>query len=525
MQDTAQSRYSRLAIEREGFLRRARAAASLTIPALVPPEGHDGKEDLPQPWQSLGARGVNNLSSKLLLALLPPGSSFFRLSMSDKDVEQLAKNLNLKSQFDQALVRVEQLVRRSVETSTIRVALFEALKQLLVAGNVLMHFGDDGNLRVFPLDSYVTVRDGAGTLLEIVLRERLSRETLPAEAAAILESAPAAPTSSANGGASGATVNAVDLYTRIFRVDDEYHVQQEVAGAIIPGSSGHYAAGELPWLALRFTRLDQEHYGRSYVEEYSGDLRSLDNLSKAIDLAAAASARVLFLVNPNGVTNPADLEEGRSGDVRVGLATDVTVLQVQKHADMQVALAKARELEQRLAFAFLLNTAIQRNGERVTAEEVRYMAQELDTALGGIYAVLSQELQLPLVRLLLRQLRRRGEIDATTARTLTRFTEPVIVTGLEALGRGNDINRLNAFLSTLGQVFGPEALASIIRVEEYVTRLANAYAIDPTNLVKTREEIQAEQQAAQQAQMAQEVAPEAVRQVGQAITQGARPAQ
>ena len=50
-----------------------------------------------------------------------------------------------------------------------------------------------------------------------------------------------------------------------------------------------------------------------------------------------------------------------------------------------------------MSYAFLLNTAIQRDAERVTAQEIRYMAQQLETAMGGIYSLLSQEFQLPLV--------------------------------------------------------------------------------------------------------------------------------
>lgn len=46
----------------------------------------------------------------------------------------------------------------------------------------------------------------------------------------------------------------------------------------------------------------------------------------------------------------------------------------------------------------LLNSAVQRNGERVTAEEIRYVAGELEDTLGGVYSLLSQELQLSLIR-------------------------------------------------------------------------------------------------------------------------------
>ena len=54
-------------------------------------------------------------------------------------------------------------------------------------------------------------------------------------------------------------------------------------------------------------------------------------------------------------------------------------------------------IETRLQFAFLLNSSIQRNAERVTASEIRFMAEDLEQALGGIYSILSQEFQLPFV--------------------------------------------------------------------------------------------------------------------------------
>ena len=73
----AQARYSQLETRREPFLTRARDAAKLTIPSLLPPSGHTGHSKFSTPAQSLGARGVNNLASKLLLALLPPNSPFF----------------------------------------------------------------------------------------------------------------------------------------------------------------------------------------------------------------------------------------------------------------------------------------------------------------------------------------------------------------------------------------------------------------------------------------------------------------
>src|SRR5690606_25086066 len=103
------------------------------------------------------------------------------------------------------------------------------------------------------------------------------------------------------------------------------------------------------------------------------------------------------------------------------------------------------ELEQRLAAAFRMNSSIQRDGERVTAEEIRFMAQELEGALGGLYSILALELQLPMVRLILANLERRKKIPALPSDKV----KPQITTGIEALGRGMELNRLAQFLKFL----------------------------------------------------------------------------
>ena len=163
----------------------------------------------------------------------------------------------------------------------------------------------------------------------------------------------------------------------MYRKEGKWHIYQEVKGLVIPGSEGTYPLDKSPWIPLRFTKIDGEDYGRGYVEEYLGDLRSLEALTMAIVEGSAISAKVLFLVNPNGVTEQRTLVEAPNGAVRTGNAEDVTVLQVQKNNDFNTAYQMIEAISQRLAFAFLMNTAVQRGGERVTAEEIRYMRGEL----------------------------------------------------------------------------------------------------------------------------------------------------
>ena len=75
----AAKRYAQCESSRDAFLQRGRDAAELTIPTLLPPEGHSGSTVYQTPYQGVGARGVNNLASKLLLALLPPNLSLIHI--------------------------------------------------------------------------------------------------------------------------------------------------------------------------------------------------------------------------------------------------------------------------------------------------------------------------------------------------------------------------------------------------------------------------------------------------------------
>tara|TARA_E500000081_G_scaffold151953_1_gene183226 strand:+ start:1260 stop:2816 length:1557 start_codon:yes stop_codon:yes gene_type:complete len=480
--------YENMAAERDAFLSRARSCAELTIPTLMPPEGHTGTSKYNTPYQSVGARGVNNLASKLLMTLLPPNSPFFRLTIDDFDLLELGGDARGKA--EEALARIERSAAQVIEAKAIRVPTFEALKQLIVSGNALVHLAPKGGMKVFRLDRYVVQRDTMGNVLKIVVKETIAYDALPLIVQEALLENPEYQQS--------VNKKECDLYTCIRREGKKFRVHQEVKGITIPKSDGSYPEDKLPWMALRFISIDGEDYGRSYVEEYVGDIKSLEALTRAIVEGSAASAKLLFMVRPNGSTKIRSIADSPNGGIISGDANDVTTLQANKFNDFRVAQETMNSITERLSFAFLLNSSVQRNAERVTAEEVRYMAQELETALGGIYSVLSQEFQVPLVNLLLAKMQKEGKMPKFPKDTL----KPQIVTGLEALGRGQDLNKLQAFLQYL-QPLGQEVIAQELNIDDYLDRLGASLGIDTQGLVKSPEQKQAEAEAAQQAQQQQ----------------------
>jgi len=421
------------------------------------------------------------------MTLLPPNQSFFRLTIDDFDLTELGGDARGKA--EEALARIERSATQEVESKAIRVPTFEALKQLIVSGNVLVHMPPKSGMKVFRLDRYVIQRDTMGNILKIIVKESIAYDALPKE---VLEALMENPEYQVD-----TNKKECDIFTCVKRVGKKFEVHQEVHDIIIPSTKGSYTEDKLPWMALRFIAVDGNNYGRSFCEEIVGDLKSLEALTKAIVEGSAASSKLLFLVRPNGTTKMRSIADAPNGGIISGDANDVTTLQANKFNDFRVAQETMQKITERLSFAFLLNSSVQRQAERVTAEEVRYMAQELETALGGIYSVLSQEFQVPLVNLLLGKMQKEGKMPKFPKDTL----KPQIVTGLEALGRGQDLNKLSQFLQML-QPLGQEVIQSELNIGDYLDRLGASLGIDTQGLVKSDE--QKQQEAQQQQEMMQQ---------------------
>jgi hypothetical protein len=497
--------YSRLSSLRDPYLTRARDCSKFTIPALIPPAGYNGASKLKTTFSSYGARCVNSLASKLTLALFPAQAPFFKLIIGESTVRKITQP-DMRSELEKGLASMEGEVRDEIETTATRPPATEAVKHLLVGGNVLTYLTPDNSLRVFPLGSYVCKRDSAGKVLAIVLEEDVSPMALPEKIRKVATEA----AKEQNRNQPASAEKTIKLYTGIYRRESNWEVWQEVGDITVPGSRNQQPLDACPWMPLRWTAVDGEDYGRGMVEEYLGDLISLEGLTAALVKGTAASAKVVYLRNPNGTTKATALTRAETGDVIDGKADEVTVLQTEKRADFITAREMIQDIKEQLAFAFALNQAVQRQAERVTAEEIRFMAQELDSLLGGNYSSLSLEFQLPYLRRLMRQMEKQGRLPMLPKGVV----KPIIVTGVAALGRGADLENLRAFVKDVVDLGGPEALETYIDFGDLMKRLSTARGIKADGLVKPPEMVAQEQQAKRQQEMITQLGPNAVNAAG-----------
>jgi len=494
---TAKQRYDVLSSDRTQYLRLAEEGTRLTLPYLIRGEEEytkAGARNLQTPWQSVGAKGVVTLSAKLMLALLPPQTSFFKLQLDDSVLEQGQFPPEARSELDLSFAKIERTILESIAASSDRVVVHQALKHLVVAGNVLIFMGQAG-LKMYPLNRYVIERDGNGNVIEIITKERISHKLLEKEVPPeILYAKGILDVNNPQTDTTGSSKEC-DVYTHIIRDNNRFIWQQEVYDYVIPASKGKAPIDITPWLPLRFNTVDGEAYGRGRVEEFMGDLKSLEALSQALVEGSAAAAKVIFTVSPSSTTKPQTLASAGNGAIIQGRPDDIGVVQVGKTADFRTAFELATTLERRISEAFLILQV--RQSERTTAEEVRMTQMELDQQLGGLYSLLTTEFLVPYLSRKLSVFQKTGEIP----RLPKDLVKPTIVAGVNALGRGQDRESLAAFLTTIAQTMGPEPMVKYINPEEVIKRLAAAQGIDALNLVRSMQEVQQQEQAVQQQQL------------------------
>jgi hypothetical protein len=486
MSGTLAERYSELSPDRDAALRRGRACAALTIPSTIPPEGHSSQALLPTTYSSFGGRGSTNLASKVTLALLPPGASSFQLGVPTALLVQEGI-VSVPPEITKGLAQVEDLVNDKIESLGWRRPTFVSLLHLIVVGNICEYILPDGRIKQFRLDQYVCVRDFAGEVTEIVTCEAMKARALP---------------DALKGRTAKRPEEDCKLYTQFKRVSENtYSVRQDLDDIVVKAEET--INGLMPANALTWDLVPGEDYGRSHVEFNYSDLEALDRLSQSIRELAAMAARHITLVRPNaaGGNLRKRIAEARNGAVLSGHEDDVSTLQFQAGGQLQVLREEKNDLKRDLAAAFMMSADLRRDAERVTAYEIRMLVQELEAALGGTYSLLATALQKWRLMKLIAQMRSRNELPNMGDGSV----EILVTTGLEALGRDEQLNKVRAFFELIAQAGTMQKdVALYVKFDEVLTPGASALGF--ASAVRTDAEVQQIKARELQEQLLQQVA-------------------
>ena len=477
-----EDRYAKLESRKGSLHIRCEKYARHTLPYLFPKEGQEQTE-LDADLDSIGARAVNHLSNKLVSTLFPAYRPFVRLEIADEARLALEKKQVPIDKVNEALAKGEKKVVRTLDQMGHRTAATEACKLLIVTGNALMYYPDKGKAQVYSVRDYCVMRDLSGNVIEIMTRDMKAFETFTEEVQEQLRTTQKEKKYDDN--------TDVVLYTQILLNKNGKYIVRQAADCInLTINDNQYAPKDLPWRPLTWNLSRGEDYGRGHVEDYRGAFGAIEVLTRALIDGIIIAAEIKFLVNPGSVVDVAEMNKAATGSYHSGRDGDIVTIKCDKAMDFASVRQVLEDYTRQIAQAFLLNSAVTRDAERVTAEEIRYQAQELETAYGGVYSRFTKDWQDPLARLILTR------VDIQIGDD-TIF--PVIVTGLDTLSRLGDIDNYRMMMEDLSAVAAlPEVIQQYLDVPKLIAFTGTNRGLDYAQFMKKPEQVQAENEAMQE---------------------------
>lgn len=504
-----QAEFERLDSRRSNKLQRAQDCARLTVPGLYPEDGFTETMEMPDVYSSLPARGVMALASRMVSAIYPLNQApFFNFELDQAFVPQGADPTETIAQ----LSRLDRKIMDKLASTNLRQELFVLFQHLIVCGDALFEMVDEYQFRVHRIDQYVVQRYPDGRVKRIILREWVDPDAVP-------EDWPKNDDMDKEYEGTGPTADHKPFYTEIEWDEDtkKWEVEKEYCGVMV--DSGSYDV--CPYVPQVWSRIAGEDYGRSLVEEHIGDIRTLEAITKALVEAAVANSEFRIGIDPTGITEVADLQDTENGDFVPARAADVFPIQLLKQVDLGPMAALRQDLTQQLGRTFLLQSSVQRTGDRVTATEIREVAQELDQTLGGIFSGLARDIQIPIVR---RTLVLMGK-DRLVPKEIIKLIDgsgPLnlkVRTGLEALNREVTNSQLSQWAAVVGQ---QQAVQQYIDWYGWAIKWTSSFGLEPVGLVKSPQQLQEEQQAMAQQSIQAMAAQQTISSLGSMAEIGAK---
>lgn len=481
-----------------GLINRAKDYCRWTIAALIasdPNQERSQQRAVERDFQSVGALLVNNLSSKLANLLFPTNRPFFRIVLS-AELQAEAKTAGMTEvEVASQLAKTEMTSCQSVFKNSSFNQLIILLKHLMVTGNGCMYRDSESRRTLtYGIQQFSVRRDARGFVVDAIIKERTYFMSLPEIVQMEL----------LKGQGRNRITNVdkeVDIYTRVQRQSREqrvgYSVSQEVDGVRV-GEEAWYPEHICPWVFPTWNLSTGEHYGRGLVEEYAPAFAKISDLSHALALYEIEIMRVINVVAPGG----GDIDEyanAETGEYIVGDPEMVKAIESGSMNKVQAITADIEAVFGQLARAFMY-TANTRDGERVTAYEIRQDALEAENTLGGVYSSLAEGLQVPLSHVLILETN-----PGSLAAILTENMKLDILAGIPALGRSTDVQNLLSAAQELAAI--AESLMQIDnRVDPH--RLADlVYAgrsVDSEQFLYSDEELAEQAQAEAEAREGQQ---------------------
>ena len=491
---------------------KAVEASRLTIPSLFLQEGHTELSPLPQPWQSLGARGVSNLASKLGSSLLPPGRPFMEFALNLPFAQGADPNAIIAATA--VLNLLGRMVQSRIEATNYRTVIDTALQHAIVGGNANIYVNPDMEFSVYNLADYVIRRTPSGKLMLIICRDWYAWLDLEPEWQSKLRREK--PTDELEQYTDKNKL--IPVYTSIRRTTEKWEITREACGITLDDSQSFgFKSKLLSYIPFRWKAINNEDYGRGYCEELAGDLNAFNGLSRSIRRGAAATSRIIPLISPAGVTDIDDLNDAREDDGKwiPGDPKDLGFVGAGRSIDLTWAVAHHGQLRDSLNRAFLLGMDDLSGRDRVTAAEIMARQREIMETFSGTTSILGAELQRPLAEVIIDKMKLNGELPKELEYGSGKPIQIKIKAGIDTLGNSQELLRISQLIELEGVMRQSNpSEPSRLNVGTILSLASNYLGLDARQVIVSEEQLRATMQQAQQAALSQQAGEKAIEVAG-----------
>lgn len=449
-----------------------------------------------------GPRVVNHLAHRVVETMFPNDRPFFTLAMTP-EVMKLFKEEVPKDQQGDVLAQIrestqyeESRAMRVLNITEYRPVAINTLQHLIVTGNGVLRRLKDGRRALYGIRDFTIIRDITGQWRDLILRDCKTFDALPPDLQELYKEHKHSKKEDCNEDAP------ISLYTRFKQEGKRVRSYQFLDDMFVPKSSVWYTQADCPVMPLTWSLSRGEDYGRGAVEQYAALFHNIDVTAQALLDLYGIVADVKYLVS--GGVDPKEWMETARGGAVAGTPDAITVVQAKDIQAIQLLQNQLDNWNQLLAQAFLLSSSSVRQAERVTAEEIRQISRELESAYGGLYASLATNWQKREAEWALNEIKFKPVANGQTT------FEVQVTTGTEALSREGQMANLQQAVAELALLEGvPEEVRATINPSKFANFVFFNRGIDFQEIGYSAAEMQAQAEQRQQQQqqlMAQEAA-------------------
>jgi hypothetical protein len=517
----AEEMYEHLAKYRQQVIDTGRRLAKISIPSVFPPDAYHTGDRIGTNNQSFNALCVNTLASKLMFMAMSPFRPILRFQPIEHKLQKdIDRNPHLWSMVQEGLAKLEIEHRQRLEATQVRSKYVGAIKVLLVAGNVCWeHMDIDRPVYHLPT-KYVVKRNAKGHPLITIIADTVDYMDLDEDVKELVKSQMPESWASKPEYEKECTIYRVCKLVKDPETEDFYwEYWEEFKGKLIPDTEMTAKYEEPPLWPAWMIPVEGQNWGRAYCEEYEGDMLRIEKLEESTNDAGAIASLLWLFLAPGARTSRKQLLKSPNLSVITGSPQDVQAGPDlnNKIRDLQFMDQAVQRTVQRLGRAFLMVSSVQRDAERVTAEEWARMAQEIDEAMGGLYSELGQGFQSTVVR-------RFVALHNEDSKSLPKLPEGLfrvaIVSAIDSMGRAAEGEALVKTTATVLELFKEEG-GRRLDIGEFIKRLFTSAAVPQQGLVKPEEVVMAERQQEMKAAMMQNVVQAGAGPAAQALAKAA----